>query len=87
MTEEEIQAAGERLAWETEAMLSGVWVLLYGGNRAVLAVDYEYAKHGALSHCWHCKRPTGGCSWIQSPTETGWPGDCCDRCQHGSVTK
>jgi hypothetical protein len=77
----EIQAAGERLAWETEVMLSGAWVLLDANGRAVKTAEYDYATHGPMAHCWHCKRPTGACSWIQNPNHPE-RGDCCESCEH-----
>jgi hypothetical protein len=80
MSEAEIQAAAERLAWEAEFLGSGVFLLLYGGSSVVEAINYDPAVHGALANCLSCKRPTDACSWIQNPA--AGRGDCCDDCRH-----
>jgi hypothetical protein len=84
MTGAMIRAKAERLVWETEAVLSKTWILLYDGNRAAKASEYSYAKHGPTAHCLNCRRATPLCSW---DVEREAVGDCCDRCHHGSVTQ
>lgn len=79
MSEAEIQAAAERLVWETEAVTSGLWLLL-PGDRAIEAHRYSAAEHGPLANCWNCKQPTELCSWAATPALG--PGDCCTECQH-----